>query len=212
MAYLYRHIRLDNNEPFYIGIGSDNGYYRAKSLKRNIFWKRITSITNYEIEIMFEDISYEEACNKEKEFIKLYGRSINGGTLCNLTDGGEGTLGILRDENVRRNIGISSKKKWDIDLRKKQSINIKKRFENPLERKKIRDSVKRYLSENPDKRKINNEKMLKKCFEKTGLLNGIQKMNNGRYRLRITKNGIRKHIGVFITYEEAIENYKNYHI
>jgi hypothetical protein len=25
MAYLYRHIRHDKNEPFYIGIGSDNG-------------------------------------------------------------------------------------------------------------------------------------------------------------------------------------------
>jgi len=25
MAYLYRHIRLDNNEPFYIGIGNDQG-------------------------------------------------------------------------------------------------------------------------------------------------------------------------------------------
>ena len=26
MAYLYRHIRLDKNEPFYIGIVSDNVY------------------------------------------------------------------------------------------------------------------------------------------------------------------------------------------
>ena len=31
MAYLYRHIRLDKNEPFYIGIGSNelNNYKRA---------------------------------------------------------------------------------------------------------------------------------------------------------------------------------------
>lgn len=25
MAYVYRHIRLDKNEPFYIGIGKDEG-------------------------------------------------------------------------------------------------------------------------------------------------------------------------------------------
>jgi hypothetical protein len=24
--YLYRHVRLDNNEPFYIGIGTKNKY------------------------------------------------------------------------------------------------------------------------------------------------------------------------------------------
>jgi hypothetical protein len=48
MAYLYRHIRLDKNEPFYIGIGSDKQYKRAynkiklsklgkPSLKKNCF-------------------------------------------------------------------------------------------------------------------------------------------------------------------------------
>ena len=31
MAYVYRHIRLDKNEPFYIGIGSDKTYKRANA-------------------------------------------------------------------------------------------------------------------------------------------------------------------------------------
>jgi hypothetical protein len=38
MAYIYRHIRLDKNEPFYIGIGSDDkGKYNISSnlSKRN---------------------------------------------------------------------------------------------------------------------------------------------------------------------------------
>ena len=30
MAYVYRHIRLDKNEPFYIGIGSDANYSRSR--------------------------------------------------------------------------------------------------------------------------------------------------------------------------------------
>ena len=34
---------------------------------------------------------------------------------------------------------------------------------------------------------------------------GIQKLSSGRYRLRIQKNNIRKHIGVFDTVEQAIE-------
>ena len=34
MAYLYRHIREDKNEPFYIGIGSDSTYKRANQTKK----------------------------------------------------------------------------------------------------------------------------------------------------------------------------------
>lgn len=92
MAYLYRHIRLDKNEPFYIGIGSDSNFERAKTkLSRNVFWKRIVDKTDYLIEIMFENLSWEDACKKEKEFIQLYGRrDLHMGTLVNLTNGGDG--------------------------------------------------------------------------------------------------------------------------
>lgn len=41
MAYLYRHIRLDKNQPFYIGISNvDDDYKRAyKRSCRNKYWK-----------------------------------------------------------------------------------------------------------------------------------------------------------------------------
>jgi hypothetical protein len=93
MAYVYRHIRLDKNEPFYIGIGSDMTNKRAnEKARRNNIWKKIVAKSNYEIEILIDDITYEEAKLKEIEFIKLYGRiDLNNGTLANLTDGGDGT-------------------------------------------------------------------------------------------------------------------------
>lgn len=95
MAYLYRHIRKDKNEPFYIGIGSDEKYERAHTKKkRSIFWNRIIQKTEYEVQIIVDDLTWEEACNKEKEFIFLYGRvDIGTGILCNMTDGGEGSFG-----------------------------------------------------------------------------------------------------------------------
>ena len=99
MAYLYRHIRLDKNEPFYIGIGSDSKgkYTRSNNkTKRNEHWKNIAKITPYKIDIMLDDISWEEANKKEIEFIALYGRrDLNKGTLVNLTNGGDGTLGMV---------------------------------------------------------------------------------------------------------------------
>ena len=66
MAYVYRHIRLDKNEPFYIGIGSDATYQRANSKKgRNKIWNDIVSKTDYEVEILCDKLNWENACIKE---------------------------------------------------------------------------------------------------------------------------------------------------
>ena len=91
MAYLYRHIRHDKNEPFYIGIGSDSNYKQSKQKNaRNNIWKGIVSRTTYDIEILFDNISIEESKVKEIEFIALYGRIANNdGILANLSGGGE---------------------------------------------------------------------------------------------------------------------------
>lgn len=111
MAYVYRHIRLDKNEPFYIGIGSLPNFKRAyEKQKRNQFWYNVVSKTDYEVEILFDDLTWEEAEKKEIEFIKLYGKRDNGtGTLVNITDGGGGTLGARHTEESKRKISERSK-------------------------------------------------------------------------------------------------------
>jgi hypothetical protein len=112
MAYLYRHIRLDKNEPFYIGIGSDSAYKRAyEKSNRNKYWKNISNKTEYQVEIILEDLTWEEACEKEKEFIKLYGRILEGfGTLCNITEGGDGVLGMKHTEETKNKIRKDNKR------------------------------------------------------------------------------------------------------
>ena len=90
MAVVYKHIRKDTGEPFYIGIGKTEKRAHSK-WGRNIFWKRITNFTEYSIEIIHSNVSWQEACELETYYIKLYGRKDLGlGILCNLTDGGEG--------------------------------------------------------------------------------------------------------------------------
>jgi hypothetical protein len=94
MAYVYRHIRLDKNEPFYIGISNDvnKGRSREKT-RRSKLWNRIVDKTDFDVEILFDDIPYHEAKAKEIEFIELYGRiDLGNGTLANLTNGGDGTI------------------------------------------------------------------------------------------------------------------------
>ena len=111
MAYVYRHIRLDKNEPFYIGIGGDNNYQRAYSKNsRNIFWQRVVKKTNYNVDILLDNLTKDEAKEKEIEFISLYGKKINKtGTLVNISNGGEGAAGYKHTEEAKRKIAESNK-------------------------------------------------------------------------------------------------------
>jgi hypothetical protein len=99
---VYRHIRHDKNEPFYIGIGtSESRAYRKDG--RNPIWKKIVNSTSYTVEILFDNLSKEDACKKEKEFISLYGRISDGtGCLSNITIGGDILIG---SDNPMYNVG-----------------------------------------------------------------------------------------------------------
>ena len=111
--YLYRHIRLDTNEPFYIGIGTKTDYYtnyeteyrrgHAKT-NRSSFWERITNKIKYEIEIIIESNNKNFINQKEIEFIKLYGRKDKGvGPLVNLNDGGDGNNELRESLKIKVN-------------------------------------------------------------------------------------------------------------
>lgn len=118
--YLYRHIRIDKNEPFYIGIGSKNGknnksiiteYSRAYTKRgRNKIWSSIVDRTDYEIEIILETDDKNFVEQKEKEFIELHGRLVlSNGTLSNLHKGGNYKDGHKLSEEQRMNISNRQK-------------------------------------------------------------------------------------------------------
>lgn len=142
MAYLYRHIRLDKNEPFYIGIGSDPK--RAYSNKdRNKYWKNIVNNFGYEVDIILDDLTWEEACEKEKEFISLYGRFQFGGILCNMTDGGDGGFGVVVSEETRKKKSIISKKIGiSVETREKMAAKLRGRKLPEWQRKILSEAAK----------------------------------------------------------------------
>lgn len=143
MAYVYRHIRLDKNEPFYIGIGSDFSYKRAnEKTRRNKIWNDICNRTEYSVDILCDELSWAEACEKEKEFIKLYGRiNKKNGTLSNLTDGGDGVTGVIVSENARiRSSKTHLNKIVSKETKEKISKSLKLKVKSP-------DEIKRFLKE-----------------------------------------------------------------
>lgn len=182
--FLYRHIRIDKNEVFYIGIGTKyygklthNEIYRRAYLKasRNILWTRIINKTSYIIEIICESDSYDFIQEKEKEFISLYGRKdLNTGTLCNFTDGGEGQLGIRKQmtDETKNKISIANKNKPKSQSHKKSLSDAKLKNPNKYW------NGKKFSEEHKEKLKY----AKKKQYE-----NNQYNSCHGKYRIKLTK-------------------------
>jgi len=126
---------LDKNEPFYIGIGNKKNFGRAFEFskdKRNEIWWKIYSKTNISVEILYESLTKTEASLKEQELIKKYGRKdLNEGSLCNMTDGGDGIWNCIRTEKTKKLLSEQKIGSKNPQFGKKQSKEfIEKRFKN----------------------------------------------------------------------------------
>lgn len=101
-VYVYLHRRKDTGEVFYVGIGIRNRPYQKTYNRRNKIWKDIINKTDYDVEIIYEVDSWIQACVIEIMLIQKYGRKDLGlGTLANMTDGGDGTLGAIHSQESR---------------------------------------------------------------------------------------------------------------
>jgi hypothetical protein len=151
MAYVYRHIRLDKNEPFYIGVACNkkNNYLRAyEKSTRSEWWKKIVAKTEYKVEIIFDDLTKEEAKQKEIEFIKLYGRSdLNLGTLVNMTDGGDGLINRVFTLEYRAKLSNAAKNRVMSEAQKEKLRQLRLGTTISQEHKdKISKTMKAYIA------------------------------------------------------------------
>ena len=142
MAIVYKHIRNDTNEVFYIGIGNDESRAHNKC-NRSSYWKGIVKKYGYNIELIEKDISWETACELEKQLIKEYGRADLGfGSLINMTDGGDGQSNPskeTRDKMRKAKIGKSLSDKT-IDKIKKSNIGKKRGPQTNEHKQKLREA------------------------------------------------------------------------
>jgi len=146
MAYLYRHVRLDKNEPFYIGIGISPNRCKSKN-NRNKHWKNIVKLTNYRIDILLNNLTWEEACKKEKEFIKLYGRKdLKLGPLVNLTDGGDGGCGYVMSDETKLKMSIANSGENNGFFKKSHSNESKEKMSQSAKGRIITEEVKNKIS------------------------------------------------------------------
>jgi hypothetical protein len=140
-----------NNIPFYIGKGKDDRYkvehhlYKGSSifLKRKI---RKVGVNNVQIQFLHENLTEEEAFQQEKYWIRYYGRrDLKAGTLCNLTDGGDGPSGVIR--TVAHNLAISVANKGNqYSKGRKHTEEAKHKISNAFKGKSLSDGHKRNVS------------------------------------------------------------------
>ena len=162
---LYRHIRLDNNEVFYIGIGNEKRPYKTHS--RSSFWHNIVDKSGYDIEILAKNLSWEDACELEVFMISEYGRRDLGlGNLVNLTDGGDGMVNLSNE--VRKRISQANKgnvawnkgKKMSDEQKLKQSLLMMGRV-SPRKGVKLSDATKEKIRAANIGKKMSEEAKLK---------------------------------------------------
>lgn len=134
MTYVYRHRKADTHDVFYVGIGSMT---RTQSKNnRNKFWKSIVNKHGFYSEIVAECETKDLACELEVLLISEYGRVNNStGVLCNMTEGGEGV------------IGLSDEAKASISNKLKEHYK-----KNPIKNRVISESTKQKMSEAASKK------------------------------------------------------------
>ena len=92
--YVYTHLNPQTKEIFYVGIGKGNRAWN-KGAGRNKFWENYVNKYGFEVEIIAENITRNQAGKIEIELITHLGRRQieEGGTLVNRSIGGDGGSG-----------------------------------------------------------------------------------------------------------------------
>jgi NUMOD3 motif len=105
--YTYMHTRVSDGQVFYIGKGSARDK-RAHSLKgRSAFWKRTVAKHGYSVDICMRFQNEQDALVHEKFLISCF-REMKA-PLANITDGGEGTSGLVHSEETRKKLSVAGK-------------------------------------------------------------------------------------------------------
>ena len=124
---VYLHVKKGTNDVFYVGIGINKRRAYSTS-NRNNRWHKVVDEFGYDIRIVNEVESYDDALYIEAELIEAFGRAVdNSGQLTNLNKGGGGNLGNIHTEDTKRRMSKAKKGKiLTEETKRKISESVKK--------------------------------------------------------------------------------------
>jgi hypothetical protein len=133
---VYRHITIEGNLVFYVGIGSRQRAFSKFS--RSKAWRDFTSSHEYYVDIVAEGLEWKDACDLEVFLISIYGRSDKGaGILLNMSDGGEGNNGYIPSEVNKKQHSVRMKGSGNPNFRKKMSDDQKQKISKTRKENRI---------------------------------------------------------------------------
>jgi hypothetical protein len=212
---VYRHITLDTNKVFYIGMGTETRPFTK--VKRSTYWKNIVKKHGYRVEILAKNLLFEDAIELEEFLISLYGRlDIKTGCLCNMTDGGEGTKNVspeVRKKISEYQIKYPSAKKGIIfsEEHKKNISESKKGKESVFKGKKHSEKSKELIKEKRKLQIFTKETRIKKSNSVSGAKNPFAKkvINIETNEIFYTVKEAAKSINIARTYLSSMLSGKN---
>lgn len=143
-----------SGEPFYIGIGSKQ---RAHRRGRNPYCNNVRQLAEnsdcFEVKILEDNLTREQACEREEYYIRLFGRRDNGtGCLTNLTWGGDGVdsgstpwnKGKQRTEQTKEKLSKAAKKAFEKqEVKNKNLEHLKRLHEKNKGTKRSKETIER---------------------------------------------------------------------
>ena len=157
---VYLHRNKGSGEVFYVGIGNSKRPWSFRD--RNPFWKNyVAKHGEPVVEVVRTDLNYYAACEVEVCLIRQYGRRKDGGTLTNITAGGESNP--MHSADIRKRMSkMMTGRTFSKETRKKMSDAAKRRGphknaiaatirmllseDNPMKSPKTRAKMSRILS------------------------------------------------------------------
>ena len=130
------YVHLRDRVPFYVGIGKEGRPVSRK--KRNKFhlsvWDKSEEEGSFEVLVVWE--GRREDCGElEKSLIRQFGKRVDGGLLCNFTDGGDGGL-TLHDGNRQQVSDLKRKQTTELWKDPEQRENHRKGMEKSNEQQR----------------------------------------------------------------------------
>lgn len=122
--YVYEHLKPNTGEVFYIGKGSKNRAYETRS--RNNHWTNIVNKYGLEVNIIYNNLTNQEAGQKEIDLIEFYGLD----NLCNMTQGGDGCVSLKQESKDKISNSLKGKIQSQ-ESKDKRSASLKKTWQNP---------------------------------------------------------------------------------
>ena len=118
--YVYVHMKSTDDSVFYVGKGSK---YRSTSKNgRSEYWHRIVNKHGLVVEIVKDQMTFEEA--NAYEIYLIAKLKEEGCVLCNLTNGGEGRSGYVVKQETKQAISKANKgRKWNDSAKAKMIGN-----------------------------------------------------------------------------------------